>query len=101
MTLIGHTGPVWFYLCALTAFQFVMALCAVLMARERMWHLLIVPLYRLIYEPLRTYLLYASAIAVLRGRPVGWNKVPRANSVRVPEIQVPAPAPAPATAGVS
>jgi biofilm PGA synthesis N-glycosyltransferase PgaC len=51
--------------------------------------------YRVIYEPLRTYLLYASAIAVLRGRPVGWNKVARANSVRLPEAP-PAPAPAPA-----
>jgi len=93
--LIGHDEPVWLYLAALTAFQFVMALCAVLMSRERMWHLLIVPLYRLIYEPLRTYLLYASAIAVLRGRPVGWNKVERANSVRLAEFQVPA------TAGLS
>ena len=93
--LIGHDAPVWLYLAALTAFQFVMALCAVLMSRERMWHLLIVPLYRLIYEPLRTYLLYASAIAVLRGRPVGWNKVERANSVRLAESQVPA------TAGLS
>jgi cellulose synthase/poly-beta-1,6-N-acetylglucosamine synthase-like glycosyltransferase/peptidoglycan/xylan/chitin deacetylase (PgdA/CDA1 family) len=90
--LIGHDAPVWLYLGGLTAFQFVVALCAVLMARERLWHLLIVPIYRLIYEPLRTYLLYASAIAILRGRPVGWSKVPRANSVRLPEAKAAAPA---------
>src|SRR6266496_992116 len=90
--LTGHDAPVLLYVGGLTAFQFVTALCAVLMERERPWHLLVVPVYRVINEPLRTYLLYASAIAVLRGRAVGWNKVARTNSVRPPERRRPAPA---------
>lgn len=51
------------------------------MAHERPWHLLVVPLYRLIYEPLRTYLLYASLVKILRGRSFGWYKPNRTNSV--------------------
>jgi hypothetical protein len=38
----------------------VISIVAVRMVRERPWHLLAVPLCRLIYEPLRTYVLYKS-----------------------------------------
>ena len=70
------------------------------MMRERWWHLLVVPIYRLIYEPLRTYLLYATALAVLRGRMVGWNKLHRTGTVRLAEVPplpraLPQPVPVP------
>jgi biofilm PGA synthesis N-glycosyltransferase PgaC len=41
----------------------------------------VVPVYRVIYEPLRTYLLYSTALAALRGREVGWKRVRRTGSV--------------------
>jgi biofilm PGA synthesis N-glycosyltransferase PgaC len=68
----GDYRTVLLFLGALTAFHLVLATVAVALSRERWWHLLEVPVYRLIYEPLRTYLLYATALAVLRGRVVGW-----------------------------
>lgn len=64
--------------------QFVVAVAAVGLMRERAVHLLIVPLYRVIYEPLRMYLLYKATYAVLSGRRHGWNKVERTGSVAVP-----------------
>ena len=80
---------------ALTAFHFLLATVAVALTRERWWHLLVVPVYRLFYEPLRTYLLYATALAVLRGRVVGWDKLHRTGTVRVPTAMIPLPRPQP------
>jgi cellulose synthase/poly-beta-1,6-N-acetylglucosamine synthase-like glycosyltransferase/peptidoglycan/xylan/chitin deacetylase (PgdA/CDA1 family) len=61
----------------------IISITAVAMARERPWHLLVVPIYRLIYEPLRAYLLYASAYRVIKGTIVQWDKLERRNSVNV------------------
>lgn len=63
--------------------HFLIAAVAIAFAHERSWHLLIIPIYRLIYEPLRAYLLYASLMRILKGRAVGWNKLERLNSVAV------------------
>jgi poly-beta-1,6 N-acetyl-D-glucosamine synthase len=59
----------------------VICVIAVRMVRESWTHLLIVPLYRLIYEPLRAWLLYASLLQALKGRTVGWYKPERTNTV--------------------
>ncbi len=89
--LAGDLHTVLLYLGVLTAFHLVLATVAVALMRERWWHLLVVPVYRLIYEPLRTYLLYSTALAVLRGRMVGWNKLARTGTVQLPEpVVVPA-----------
>ena len=61
----------------------VIAIVGIAIARERPWHLLIVPVYRLIYEPLRAYLLYASAYRAVKGTVVKWDKLERRNSVAV------------------
>ena len=63
--------------------------------RERPAHLLMVPLYRLIYEPLRAYLLYASLGTALRGVRLGWNKL-----ARTAHVDEPVPAAARQRAGV-
>jgi biofilm PGA synthesis N-glycosyltransferase PgaC len=60
----------------------IISVTAIAIARERWWHLLVVPIYRLIYEPLRAYLLVASAYRVIRGTAVQWDKLERRNSVR-------------------
>ncbi|WP_253905234.1 bifunctional polysaccharide deacetylase/glycosyltransferase family 2 protein [Arthrobacter sp. H14] len=78
----------WESIAAFAAFvaitHMVISIVAVVMVRERAWHLLIVPIYRLIYEPLRAYLLYASLAQALKGRVVGWYKPERTNSVTAP-----------------
>ncbi len=60
------------------------SIVAVLMVRESLLHLLMVPIYRLIYEPLRAYVVFGSALQALRGTAVGWYKPERTNSVALP-----------------
>lgn len=62
----------------------VLAAVAIRLLRERPAHLLMVPLYRLIYEPLRAYLLYAALGTALRGVRLGWNKLARTAHVDEP-----------------
>lgn len=64
--------------------QLLSAIVGVCLARERPTHLLIAPIYRLIYEPLRAYILYRSALTVLRGARIGWNKLQRTGTVAMP-----------------
>lgn len=65
-----------------TAAQLVSSLFGLLVSRAGLWHLLIVPLFRFINEPMRVYLLYRSFFAALKGRLHGWNRVERTGSVR-------------------
>ena len=61
-------------------------------------HLLMVPIYRLIYEPLRAYVVFGSAIQALRGTAVGWYRPERTNSVLMPAApgsSAPSPRPPP------
>jgi biofilm PGA synthesis N-glycosyltransferase PgaC len=58
-------------------------------------HLVMVPLHRLIYEPLRVYLLYTSLLTAVRGRQLGWNKLQRTGSARIAGAPVPGPVPGP------
>jgi poly-beta-1,6 N-acetyl-D-glucosamine synthase len=62
----------------------IISIVAVLMVRESLLHLLMVPIYRLIYEPLRVYVVFGSAVQALRGSAVGWYKPERTNSVLLP-----------------
>lgn len=56
-------------------------LVALMFAHERVSHMSALPLYRVIYSPLRTFLLYSSLLTALRGLQVGWNKVVRTDTV--------------------
>ena len=49
--------------------------------REDWRHLLMVPLYRLINDPLRAYLLYTSVTLAIKGGTMGWNKLDRTGSM--------------------
>lgn len=55
----------------------VVAAVGVWLSREEWSNLLMVPMYRLIFEPLRAYLLYTAAWRALSGRRAGWNKLRR------------------------
>ena len=65
------------------ATHMLISIVAVLMVRENLLHLLMVPVYRLIYEPLRAYVIFGSALQALRGTAVGWYRPERTNSVAV------------------
>jgi hypothetical protein len=59
----------------------IIAITAIAIAREKLWHLLVVPFYRPIYEVMRVYLLYATAYRIAKGAEVAWDKLERRNSV--------------------
>lgn len=67
--------------------QLLTAIAGLWLTRERPVHLLMVPLYRLIYEPLRAYILYKSALTVLRGTRSSWNKLQRLGTVTTPSFE--------------
>ncbi len=73
------------YAAVFLSVQLVQAVAGVALTRERPAHLLIVPIYRLIAEPLRAYLLYKSALTVLRGTRSHWHKVTRHGSIETRE----------------
>jgi biofilm PGA synthesis N-glycosyltransferase PgaC len=49
--------------------------------REKWRHLWMVPIYRVIYEPLRAYLLYTAVYMAVRGVRAGWNKIARTGTL--------------------
>jgi cellulose synthase/poly-beta-1,6-N-acetylglucosamine synthase-like glycosyltransferase/peptidoglycan/xylan/chitin deacetylase (PgdA/CDA1 family) len=63
--------------------QIVSAVVGVWLAHERPAHLLMAPLYRFIFEPLRAYVVYRSVLTMLRGAKSGWKKVERMGTVEV------------------
>jgi cellulose synthase/poly-beta-1,6-N-acetylglucosamine synthase-like glycosyltransferase len=63
--------------------QLVSAIVGVVLTRELPTHLLIAPLYRFIFEPLRAYVVYRSVFTMLKGTRSGWNKVKRMGTVAV------------------
>lgn len=81
--IAGNWVSVVLFAAFVMALHLLISTVAITFARERAWHLLIVPVYRLIYEPLRAYLLYASLMRILRGKAFMWNKLERLNSVGV------------------
>ena len=90
MTIRGQGLPlILMYAGLFLGVQFVTAVVGVKLMRERPVHLLVVPLYRVIYEPLRAYLLYKAAYAVLQGRRHGWNKLERTGTVALPVVDEP------------
>jgi biofilm PGA synthesis N-glycosyltransferase PgaC len=59
----------------------ILAAVAVKLMGESYHHLLMVPVYRLVYEPLRAYLLYTSVFLAVKGGRMGWNKLVRTGSM--------------------
>jgi hypothetical protein len=85
VSFVGQGGNlVLLYLVIFLVVQFVTAVVGIWLTREHPIHLLMVPLYRVIYEPLRAYILYKSILAILRGTRSGWNKLQRTGTVAAP-----------------
>jgi cellulose synthase/poly-beta-1,6-N-acetylglucosamine synthase-like glycosyltransferase len=81
-------GVVLLYFALFTVAQLATAVIGVGLARERPTHLLIVPIYRLIYETLRAYVVYRSVLTMLRGTRSSWNQVERRGTVSVALLDV-------------
>lgn len=80
-------GVVLMYIALFLLAQVLTAAVGIWLTRERPSHLLIAPVYRLIGEPLRAYVLYKSALTVLRGTQSTWQKLQRTGSVKLAEIE--------------
>jgi biofilm PGA synthesis N-glycosyltransferase PgaC len=65
------------YFLLFLALHLLIAAVAVVLMRERWANLLMVPIYRVVHEPLRAYLLYTSVYLAIRGVKLGWNKLQR------------------------
>lgn len=78
----GNYAVLLAFLAATVAIHFVMATAGLLLAKESLKFLLVVPLTRFVYAPLRTYLLYRTLITVLKGTSVGWNKLARSGGTK-------------------
>ncbi|SDB91695.1 biofilm PGA synthesis N-glycosyltransferase PgaC [Raineyella antarctica] len=69
------------YFGSFVAVHALVALVAVRLMREDLDNLVVVPVYRLLYEPLRAYLLYSSILLAIKGVKAGWNKLARTGSM--------------------
>jgi cellulose synthase/poly-beta-1,6-N-acetylglucosamine synthase-like glycosyltransferase/peptidoglycan/xylan/chitin deacetylase (PgdA/CDA1 family) len=97
---VGNWRSIALFAAFVVIMHMIVSITAIIIARERVWHLLVVPIYRLIYEPLRAYLLYVSAYRLIRGTIVPWEKLQRTNStVAVAHRQRPRSGVSPALAG--
>lgn len=63
------------------ALHVLIAAVGVKLMGEGFHHLLMVPIYRLVFEPLRAYLLYTSVWLAFKGVRMGWNKFARTGSL--------------------
>jgi len=87
----GNWESVAAFAAAVALIHLIISIVAIRLVHERPWHLLVVPIYRLVYEPLRAYVLYGSLVRIVRGRIVGWYRPERTGTVvatapaRVPE----------------
>ncbi len=77
----GHWQNVALFAAFVVGIHFIVSIVAILMVRERPWHLLVVPAYRLIYEPLRFYVLYRSLMLAAKGKAMGWYRPARTNTI--------------------
>lgn len=74
-------STVLFYLLVFLGIHLVFATIGVILQKERASHLLILPLYPAIQEPLRAYLVFKSLVSALRGARLGWNKLGRTGTI--------------------
>ncbi|MDE8669979.1 glycosyltransferase [Pseudarthrobacter sp. H3Y2-7] len=77
----GEWEAIAIFSAFVAATHMLISIVAVVMVRENLLHLLMVPIYRLIYEPLRAYVVFGSALMALRGTAVGWYRPERTNTV--------------------
>ena len=75
------------FMCA----HLIIAAIGIGLLRENWRHLLILPVYRIVIEPLRAYLLYTAIYMAVRGVRAGWNKAARTGRLDASLITVSQP----------
>lgn len=81
--VVQNDGPAMLltYFGFFLAVQFGLTAVGIRLMNERWKHLLMVPIYRIVFEPLRAYLLYTSVHLAVQGGLMGWNKLERSGSM--------------------
>ena len=74
-------GVLLVYFLLFLVAHLVIAAAAVRLMREKFHHLLMVPVYRVVFEPLRAYLLYTSVFLAIKGGSMGWKKLVRTGAM--------------------
>ena len=64
------------YFLLFLAAHLIIASVGIVLMREKWRNLWMVPIYRIVYEPLRAYLLYTAVYMAVRGVRAGWKKLP-------------------------
>jgi len=72
---------VLFYFLLFLAAHLIIAAVGIVLMREKWRHLWMVPVYRIVYEPLRAYLLYTAVYMAVRGVRAGWKKLARTGTL--------------------
>lgn len=72
---------VLYYFLLFLAAHLAIAAVGIVLMREKWRHLWVVPVYRVVYEPLRAYLLYTAVYTAVRGVRAGWKKVARTGTL--------------------
>jgi len=68
---------VLYYFLLFMLAHLIVAAVGIGLMREKWRHLWMVPIYRIVYEPLRAYLLYTAVYMAVRGVRAGWKKLAR------------------------
>lgn len=76
----GIQVVLFYFLLFLTA-HLIVASAGIVLMREKWRHLWMVPIYRIVYEPLRAYLLYTAIYMAIRGVRAGWKKLARTGTL--------------------
>jgi peptidoglycan-N-acetylglucosamine deacetylase len=66
-----------YYFLLFMGAHIIIAAIGIGLLREKWRHLWILPVYRIVFEPLRAYLLYTAIYMAVRGVRAGWNKAAR------------------------
>jgi peptidoglycan-N-acetylglucosamine deacetylase len=72
---------VLFYFLLFLAAHLIIAAVGIVLMREKWRNLWMVPVYRIVYEPLRAYLLYTAVYMAVRGVRAGWKKLARTGTL--------------------
>jgi biofilm PGA synthesis N-glycosyltransferase PgaC len=80
--MAGNYLVILIFFCATILLQLITATAGIVLAREKLTHLLAIPVTRFIYSPIRSFLLYRSVLRAAKGSHVGWNKLQRSGTVQ-------------------
>lgn len=82
--LTGNFYVIFLFFVLSLAVQTIFTLIGILLAKEKLSYLAAIPFARIIYGPIRMYILYKAILTMLKGVDVGWNKLARTGTAYDP-----------------